>query len=229
MNTENANTSPVAPREAAMFDAPSPIFNQIDDLLDQTLRAFKLVIKYDTDCPEGTRWTEADIDDIYKAGKYLEDDRKDLVRDRKNIADGYDHDGSIAAKMEKYIVDIAEDCIKVQDLISERERLPEGWDRKEEASEGSSPGLPIKGAAAMVSANSTMVAGDIEDDDDMTAEDTPARFDNKGGDQDRDEGPQQLRRDSARYARRARSHFPESYRPAPYTKSGGYARRYHRF
>jgi hypothetical protein len=235
----------------AAEDQENPVLT-VEDLcftIDRTIRNFKIVANYHRACPEGKRWTRADIRDIINAGRYMEDDREHIARINKDIKRYGDPSSSIRLDLLTKIETLEEVCHKVEDLISEREHLQD-WEKaakatkeqveKEQAekeqvmSMDSSPGLCIKGAAVPENTSSNM-AGGTEGDDfvdfndkSFRTEEADAKLEKMGYDQEEDSRDNDqhvisavggFSRNRARYARPS-SHIYDSYRPGPYTKTG---------
>ena len=101
---------------------PQVYDSEIDRLAGRTIRAYRLVVNYQRDCPTGYRWTSEHIDTIREAGSHLETDREALESIRLGLVHGEER--ALVEQIRGAAHALRDHCEVIQDLIREHEQLP---------------------------------------------------------------------------------------------------------
>ncbi|KAL5376370.1 hypothetical protein PMIN02_011814 [Paraphaeosphaeria minitans] len=116
------HTQSIEPNGSGRPKAPQVYDRGIDRLIVRTVRAYRLVISYQWDCPTGHRWMPEHIDLIHEAGKMIETDRSALESLRLGLVRG--DDAAVAGQIHDAAHALRDYCEEIQELVRMHERAP---------------------------------------------------------------------------------------------------------
>ncbi|KAJ4295384.1 hypothetical protein N0V90_007396 [Kalmusia sp. IMI 367209] len=131
-------------------DLPRLWDREIDQLAGRTLRAYNLVVNYQTACPNGHRWTPEHIGMIRETGKDLENERRALDDWREHAA-RFDISSDIVTmdRIQSDAARLRDYCLEVQHMINSLEQHIAIYKYPVEVDgDGQPVGIQIRGAAA---------------------------------------------------------------------------------
>ncbi|KAF2449367.1 hypothetical protein P171DRAFT_427571 [Karstenula rhodostoma CBS 690.94] len=112
----------IEPHDGGHPEVPEVYDREIDSLVGRTIRAYRLVINYQRDCPTGLRWMPEHIEMIHEAGKSLQTDREALDSLRVGLARG--EDAVLIGRVRAAAHTLRDCCWEVQELIRVHEQVP---------------------------------------------------------------------------------------------------------